>query len=66
MNYSVSFPLSLSIKNWSFLVNYSYNFPQALPGEQISLANSGYITASIVRYVNFKSAKLNDLLNLPK
>ncbi len=66
MNYSLSFSLSASIKNWSFLANYSYNFPQALPGEQISLENSGYITASIVRYFNFKSGKLNDLLNLPK
>lgn len=66
MNYALSFPLSLSIKNWSLLVNYTYNFPQALPGEQISLQNDGYITASLIKYINFKSNKLNELLNLPK
>jgi hypothetical protein len=66
MNYMLSFPLSLSVKNWSFLLNYSYNFPQALPGEQISLENSGYLTFSVVRYFNFKSANTLDLLNLPK
>jgi hypothetical protein len=66
MNYSVSFPLSLSMKNWSLLVNYTYNFPQALAGEQISLENSGYLTATLVKYINFKSAKPNELLNLPK
>jgi hypothetical protein len=66
MNYSMSFPLSLSMKNWSFMVNYTYNFPQALSGEQISLENSGYLTATLVKYINFKSGKPNDLLNLPK
>jgi len=50
MNYAFSAPLSLSKKDWTFLLSYVYNFPQALPGEDLSLQNSGYISFSITRY----------------
>lgn len=66
MNWSFSFPLSLTLKNWNFLVSYSYNIPKALPNEQINLVNNGYITASITRYINFKSSNQKDFLYLPK
>lgn len=66
MNYSFSFPLSLTLKNWNFLMSYSYNIPKALPDEQISLTNNGYITVSVSRYFNFKSSFQKDFLTLPK
>jgi hypothetical protein len=55
LNYSVSLPLSISLKNWTFLLSYTYNFPQALPNEQLTLTNSGYLSFSVIRYFNFKS-----------
>ena len=54
MNYSLSAPLSVSIKNWNFLLAYTYNFPKALQGEDLGLKNSGFISLSITRYINFK------------
>ena len=54
MNYSFSVPLSITIKKWNFLLNYTYNIPIALPGEDISLTNSGYASAGITRYISFK------------
>lgn len=53
LNYSFSAPLSLNINNWTFLVNYTYNIPQALPGEPITLESSGYISASISKRIEF-------------
>ena len=54
MNYSLSAPLSISLKNWNFLLAYTYNFPQALQDEELGLENSGFISFSITRYINFK------------
>lgn len=55
LNYSISLPLSISLKNWTFLLGYTYNFPQPLPNEQLALTNSGYLSFSVIRYFNFKS-----------
>lgn len=67
LNYSMSLPVSISLKNWTFLLSYTYNFPQALPGEQISVANSGNLSFSLIRYFNFKSKSgLIDFYKLPK
>jgi hypothetical protein len=55
LNYSVSLPISISLKDWTFLLGYTYNFPQALPNEQLALTNSGYLSFSVIRYFNFKS-----------
>ena len=55
MNYSLSAPLSISIKNWTFLVSYTYNFPIPLPGEDLGLVNSGYLSCSITRYIQFRN-----------
>ncbi len=54
MNYSLSAPLSVSLKNWNFLLAYTYNFPKALEGEELGLKNSGFISLSLTRYINFK------------
>lgn len=54
MNYSFSAPLSVSIKDWNFLLSYTYNIPKALPGEVLGLTKSGYLSASITRYISFK------------
>jgi len=65
INYSISMPIGISIKNWVFLANYTYNFPQALPDEY-GLNNSGYLTFSLSRYFNFKSkSAVKDFLYLP-
>ncbi|HEV8512283.1 MAG TPA: hypothetical protein VGQ59_03370 [Cyclobacteriaceae bacterium] len=55
LNYSLSLPLSISLKNWTFLLSYTYNFPQPLPEEDLALTNSGYLSFSVIRYFNFKS-----------
>lgn len=54
MNYSFSAPLSVTFRNWNFLISYTYNIPKALPGEQLSLTNGGYGSLTITRYFNFK------------
>ncbi len=54
MNYSFSAPLSITLNNWNFLVSYTYNIPKALPGEELGLTNSGYLSATITRYIGFK------------
>jgi hypothetical protein len=67
LNYAVSLPLSLSLKNWTFLLSYTYNFPQPLPDEQLALTNSGYMSFSIIRYFNFKSpSSLIDFYKMSK
>jgi hypothetical protein len=67
LNYSVSLPLSVAYKNWTFLLSYTYNFQQVLPGEPITITNSGYLTFSISKYFNFKSnSVLTDLLKMTK
>lgn len=67
LNYSVSLPLSVSFNNWTLLSSYTYNFPQALSGEQLGLTNSGYLSFSLIRYFNFKShSALIDFYKLPK
>jgi len=50
MNYGFSMPLSFSKKQWSFLLSYSYNIPKSLPGETLSLENTGFLSLSITRY----------------
>jgi len=53
MNYSFSAPISITVKNWNFLVSYTYNIPKALPGEELGLTNSGFLSATITRYIGF-------------
>lgn len=54
MNYSLTAPLSITIKDWNFLLSYTYNIPKLLHHEEDpSLTNSGFISASISRYLRF-------------
>ena len=53
LNYSFVAPLSINIKDWFFILSYTYNIPKSLPGETITLVNSGYISASISRRIKF-------------
>jgi len=53
LNYSFVAPLVLTINNWTFIASYTYNIPKALPGETIDLINSGYISASISKRIEF-------------
>ncbi len=53
MNYWVTVPVSLSLKNWSLLLSYNYNVPKSLPGEDLSLQNSGFLSFSLTRYFDF-------------
>jgi len=52
MNYTITLPLNISWKNWSFLASYVYNFTHALPGETVG-SNSGYFSFGITRYFQF-------------
>ena len=54
MNYSFSTPLSITLNNWNFLVSYTYNIPKALPGEELSLTNGGFLSATVTRYIGFR------------
>jgi hypothetical protein len=53
MNYAATIPIIFMKKNWTFLLSYNYNVPKALPGEDLSLQNSGYFSFSITRYFDF-------------
>ncbi len=53
MNYSFSAPITLSKKDWTFMLNYTYNIPKSLPGEELTLQNSGYLSFSITKYFGF-------------
>ena len=53
LNYSFVAPLSINIKDWFFIISYTYNIPKSLPGETITLVNSGYISARISRRIKF-------------
>jgi hypothetical protein len=53
MNYSFVAPLSITKKNWTLLISYTYNIPKSLPHEDLGLTPSGYMSASITRYFGF-------------
>lgn len=55
VNYSISFPLSMTYKNWTLLVSYNLNFQQGLPGESIESYRSGYTGVSLIRYFDLAS-----------
>jgi hypothetical protein len=55
MNYAFSAPLSVSFRNYGFLLNYTYNIPRKLPSEISNLTNGGYLSFSIVRYFEMGS-----------
>ena len=50
LNYGITVPVSVSLKKWTFIATYVYNFPQPLPGEQLDVSHGGYISVSVNRY----------------
>jgi hypothetical protein len=56
MNYSISVPLNMYLKNFGLSVSYVYSIPKALPSETLSLPESGFLAASLTYYLNFKKA----------
>ncbi|MBS1486285.1 MAG: hypothetical protein JST43_01755 [Bacteroidetes bacterium] len=67
LDYYVSVPLTISLKDWSFQANYTYNFVQSLPGETLYSTNYGFLSFSIIKYFNFKTSNsLIDFYKLPK
>lgn len=47
MNYSLSLPLMLTSKRFSFILSYTYSIPVKLPGETFALDPVGYFGASV-------------------
>lgn len=54
MNYSLSAPIMLSKKQWNFTFTYTYNFPKALEGQSLVIANGGYVSLSVTRFFNIR------------
>jgi hypothetical protein len=59
MNYTFTFPLTVSHQSWNFLVCYSYSIPKALEGETFTLPETGFIAASLSYYIGFRSKKFS-------
>lgn len=54
MNYSISVPLNIQHKNFSFLVSYVYSIPKSLPSETLTLPETGFLAASVTYYIPLK------------
>jgi hypothetical protein len=59
MNYSISVPLNMYLKNFSLSVSYVYSIPKALPSETLKLPESGFLAASLTYYINFRKASFS-------
>jgi hypothetical protein len=58
MNYAFTVPLSLVLRNWSFMFTYTYNIPKALPGEPLTLTESSYLSGNLTWFIPLKRHKL--------
>lgn len=59
MNYAFSAPLSVALKNWSFVFTYTYNIPRALPGEPLTLEESSYLSGNVTWFIPLRRHKLS-------
>ncbi|MFN3840134.1 MAG: hypothetical protein ACK4RF_05460 [Cyclobacteriaceae bacterium] len=57
MNYALTAPVYVHFKNWTFSASYTYNIPKALPGETLTLSESGFVSASIMYLLPLKRRK---------
>ena len=57
MNYAFTAPLSITHKNWNFMVAYTYNIPKALPGEPLTISESSYLSGSISYFISTRKKK---------
>ena len=48
MNLALYTGVSFSKKNWNLFMNYTYNFPFALPGESYTYPQNDYFSASLM------------------
>lgn len=51
MNYSINLPLSLNFGKLSMMLNYTHNFPVALPNESYEYDDNGFLSASIIYFL---------------
>ncbi len=51
LNYALSAPVNFRKGNLSFTASYNYNIPQELPGEDLDIDPSGYISLSFAYYI---------------
>lgn len=49
LSYTISLPVSFYIQKFSVMLNYSYSFPQKLPGEILGVDPSGFFSFSVSR-----------------
>jgi hypothetical protein len=47
MSYNLSLPINFSIKNWNWMISYTYALPQSLPGEEYEYDPIGFISTTI-------------------
>ena len=59
MNYAISIPMSITHKNWGFAFSYTYNIPEALPGESLTISESSYLSGSLTYFIGLKRNKLS-------
>jgi hypothetical protein len=59
MNYAISIPLSISHKKWGFAFAYTYNIPQALPGEPLTISESSYLSGSLTYFISLNKTNLS-------
>ncbi|RAV99523.1 hypothetical protein DQQ10_18130 [Pseudochryseolinea flava] len=59
MNYTLSAPLSIMYRKWTFTFTYNYNIPKALPGESITYGESSYLSGSLSYFIDLKRNKLS-------
>jgi len=57
LNYTISAPLMVSYKKWTFTFTYSYNIPKALPGETLTYSESSYLSGSLSYFIDPRSRK---------
>jgi len=57
MNYSFSAPLYFYVNNFTLALNYIYNIPVALPGEELNLENNSYVGVALIYNISFKKKK---------
>jgi len=54
MNYSLSLPILVTVRNWTFNTSYTYNIPKALPGETLTTTDGGFLSLSITRFISMR------------
>jgi hypothetical protein len=57
MNYAFTAPLSVTVKNWSVMLAYTYNIPKALPGEPLTLSESSFLSGNITWFIPLRRNK---------